>query len=183
MATLNGLSSSSMSKKRKLESTPNDHIGPKQTMTERTLTTTVTGQQQRSTSTRSAGEMFAGGVGKGGEGARGRLWVCDVRVSPPFSTHPIVRLISLIWYPNSCVSSICAREMGGNDISSVSPPDPRYAGLHCYTECFPVSDNMWYDAAAWKKSLSKRQLYNMGSRRSFSFCKSIKPFTHHRNGN
>ncbi|RSH90756.1 hypothetical protein EHS25_009931 [Saitozyma podzolica] len=59
--------SGSASRKRKTES-PNGGAAPAQ----------VKPVEKRSAPTRSASEIFAAGVGKGGEGARGRLWVCDL---------------------------------------------------------------------------------------------------------
>jgi hypothetical protein len=71
--------SGSASRKRKTES-PNGGAAPAQ----------VKPVEKRSAPTRSASEIFAAGVGKGGEGARGRLWVCDV------SDHQIDRLAASV---------------------------------------------------------------------------------------
>lgn len=54
---------------------------------------------------RSNGEVFAS-VGKGGEGAKGRLWVCDVSC-PPLTVSARLMI--------SCASSICRREKDGAD--------------------------------------------------------------------
>ena len=54
---------------------------------------------------RTASDMFTAGVWKGGEGARGRLWVCDVCVLPA------VTLAELSSLTCSCASSTCGREL------------------------------------------------------------------------
>lgn len=76
MRQTNGSGHSGSIKKRKLDHIPADspvHTGTPQS---------AKGERKFANS-RSVNELFATGIGQGGEGARGRLWVCDVSV--PFS--------------------------------------------------------------------------------------------------
>jgi hypothetical protein len=103
---LNGdTQSGSAFRKRKTES-PNGVSAPAQ----------MKAMEKRSAPTRSASEIFAAGVGKGGEGARGRLWVCDVsgyQFDYGFDSLAagILRL--------SSASSTCAHERAGTGIRLV----------------------------------------------------------------